>query len=137
MSVVNELIRTEGDGSLSFGNTELPAKAKLDGYEHDGDLYKIKTFKEITKLEKNGTMVYESVPGTVVHNLKVTEHELHFDVEGDEDAQITLELEAGKEYKIYVDDTNLGKMKTNLGGKLSFSVELSQSEVVKVRVDKL
>lgn len=137
MSVVNELIRTEGDGSLSFGNTELPAKAKLDGYEHDGDLYKIKTFKEITKLEKNGTMVYESVPGTVVHNLKVTERELHFDVEGDEDAQITLELEAGKEYKIYVDDTNLGKMKTNLGGKLSFSVELSQSEVVKVRVDKL
>lgn len=137
MSVVNELIRTEGDGSLSFGNIELPAKAKLDGYEHDGDLYKIKTFKEITKLEKNGTMVYESVPGTVVHNLKVTERELHFDVEGDEDAQITLELEAGKEYKIYVDDTNLGKMKTNLGGKLSFSVELSQSEVVKVRVDKL
>ncbi len=137
MSVVNELIRTEGDGSLSFGNTELPAKAKLDGYEYNGDLYKIKTFKEITKLEKNGTMVYESVPGTVVHNLKVTEREVHFDVEGDEDAQITLELEAGKEYKIYVDDTNLGKMKTNLGGKLSFSVELSQSEVVKVKIDKL
>lgn len=137
MSVVNELIRTEGDGSLSFGNTELPAKAKLDGYEYNGDLYKIKTFKEITKLEKNGTMVYESVPGTVVHNLKVTEREVHFDVEGDEDAQITLEVEAGKEYKIYVDDTNLGKMKTNLGGKLSFSVELSQSEVVKVKIDKL
>lgn len=52
MSVINDLIRTEENGTLSFGNTELPAKAKLDGYEYNGDLYKIKTFKEITKLEK-------------------------------------------------------------------------------------
>ena len=29
-----------------------------------GDLYKVKTFKEITKLERNGMFVYESVPGT-------------------------------------------------------------------------
>lgn len=33
---------------------------------HDGDLYKVKTFKEITKLERNGMFVYESVPGTAV-----------------------------------------------------------------------
>lgn len=135
MSVINELIRTEENGALSFGNIELPAKAKLDGYEYNGDLYKIKTFKEITKLEKNGTMVYESVPGTVVHDLKVSERKVTFGVEGTEDAQITLELEAGKEYKIYVDDTNLGKMKTNLGGKLSFSVELTPDETAKVKID--
>ena len=41
MSVINDLIRTEENGTLSFGNTELPAKAKLDGYEYNGDLYKI------------------------------------------------------------------------------------------------
>lgn len=137
MSVINELIRKEENGTLSFGNTELPAKAKLDGFEHNGDLYKIKTFKEITKLEKNGTMVYESVPGTVVHELQVSERNVTFGVEGSEDAQITLELEAGKEYKIFVDDTNLGKMKTNLGGKLSFSVELTPNETSKVKIDKL
>lgn len=137
MSVINELIRTEEGGALSFGNIELPAKAKLDGYEHNGDLYKIKTFKEITKLEKNGTMVYESVPGTVVHDLKISDREVTFGVEGTEDAQITLELEAGKEYKIYVDNTNLGKMKTNLGGKLSFSVELTPNEIAHVKIDKL
>lgn len=137
MSVINELIRKEENGTLSFGNTELPAKAKLDGFEHNGDLYKIKTFKEITKLEKNGTMVYESVPGTVVHDLKISDRQVTFGVEGSEDAQITLELEAGKEYKIYVDDTNLGKMKTNLGGKLSFSVELTPDEIAKVKIDKL
>lgn len=137
MSVINELIRKEENGTLSFGNTELPAKAKLDGFEHNGDLYKIKTFKEITKLEKNGTMVYESVPGTVVHDLKISDRQVTFGVEASEDAQITLELEAGKEYKIYVDDTNLGKMKTNLGGKLSFSVELTPDEIAKVKIDKL
>lgn len=137
MSVINELIRTEGNGSLSFGNIELPEKAKLDGYEFNGDLYKIKTFKEITKLEKNGTMVYESVPGTVVHELKVSDRTVSFGVEAMEDAQITLELEAGKEYKIYVDDTKLGKMKTNLGGKLSFSVELTPNKISTVKIDKL
>lgn len=136
MAVINELIRTEDNQTLSFGNTELAAKAKLDGYEYEGDLYKIKTFKEITKLEKNGNMVYESVPGTVVHNLKITDRGVTFGVEADEDAQITMELEAGKEYKIYVDGTNLGKMKTNLGGKLNFSVELAANDIVQVKIEK-
>ena len=49
MSVVSELIRTEADGTISFGNYELPAKSKKSDFEHDGDLYKVKTFKEITK----------------------------------------------------------------------------------------
>lgn len=137
MAVINELIRTEENGTLSFGDTSLPAKAKLDGYEYNGDLYKIKTFKEITKLEKNGNMVYESVPGTVVHDMKITDRQVTFGVEASEDAQITLELEAGKEYKIYVDGTNVGKMKTNLGGKLSFSVELADSEMAQIKIDKL
>ena len=53
------------------------------------------------------------------------------------DAQITLELEAEKEYKVYIDGTNVGKMKTNLGGKLNLSVELSPSEEVDVKIVKL
>ncbi len=66
MSVVKELLRTEADGTISFGNYELDQKAKLSDYEYNGDLYKVKTFKEITKLERNGMLVYESVPGTAV-----------------------------------------------------------------------
>ena len=50
MSVVKELIRTEADGGISFGDYELAAKAKKSDFEHRGDLYKVKTFKEITKL---------------------------------------------------------------------------------------
>ena len=66
MAAISELIRTEGNGTLSFGDYTLGAKAKLDNYEFHGDKYKVKTFKEITKLERNGLFVYESVPGTAV-----------------------------------------------------------------------
>ncbi len=137
MSVIEELIREESNGTISFGNYLLSTKSKVNDFEHEGDLYKVKTFKEITKLERNGMIVYESVPGTTVEHLSVTEKEVNFLVEGPEDAQITLELEAEKEYKIYIDDTNVGKMKTNLGGKLMLSVELGENHKSAIRVVKL
>lgn len=56
MAVIDELIRTEENGKLSFGDYTLAAKAKLDNFEKDGDIYKVKTFKEITKLERNRTL---------------------------------------------------------------------------------
>ena len=64
MAVIKELIREEADGTISFGDYSLSEKAKKDGFSHDGDTYKIKTYKDITKLEKNEMFVYESVPGT-------------------------------------------------------------------------
>ena len=57
MTAVTELIRTESDGSLSFGNHLLSTKAKKEDFENGGDLYKIKTYCEITKLERNGMFV--------------------------------------------------------------------------------
>lgn len=87
---------------------------------------KIKTFKEITKLEKNGKMLLETVPGATVHNFTVNERGAEFTVEGLEDTQITMELEPDTEYKILIDDVNVGKMKTNLAGKVTFSVELGK-----------
>ena len=122
MPVIEELIRKENDGSVSFGNYTLEKKSKVSDFEINGDLYKVKTFKEITKLEKNGMFVYESVPGTAVMNLKVTENEMRFTAESDNDSQITVELEPETEYTIFIDGQNAGKMKTNLGGKLVLSV---------------
>lgn len=129
MGVVNELIRTESDGTISFGDYTLSAKAKLDNFEHKGDIYKVKTYAEITKLERNGAFVYESVPGTTAHNLNVSANSVSFTVEGTENAQVTLELEAETEYEITVDGKNAGQMKTNLGGKLSISVEFGEQPV--------
>ena len=137
MAVVAELIRSEADGTISFGNYELPAKSKKSDFEHDGDLYKVKTFKEITKLERNGMFVYESVPGTAVSHLKATENGMSFTVECPTDAQITVELEEETSYQVFVDDKEVGEMKTNLGGKLVLSVELDSTESAAVRIEKM
>lgn len=134
MAVIKELIRTEANGTISFGDYSLDAKAKLDNFEHDGDLYKVKTFREITKLERNGMFVYESVPGTAVTELSVTEDGMTFQVEGTEDAEITLGLEEEKDYQVSVEGVSAGQMKTNLGGKLTISVELDPEKPVKVTV---
>lgn len=132
-----ELIYVQADETLGFGDYTLDAKAKVDGFEFQGDLYKVKTYFEITKLKKNGVLVYESVPGTKVSHFKADEKEVIFVVEGKEDTQITLELEPEKEYKIFIDDVQTGKMKTNLGGKLVLSAELAENKETKVRVVKL
>ena len=97
----------------------------------------MKTFKEITRLEKNGGVVYESVPGSAVHDFRETERQLVFQVEAADDIHITLELEPEKEYKVFIDDTNIGKMKSSLGGKIDFSIEMNEGETVKVDVIKL
>lgn len=136
MAVVEELLRTEESGAISFGNHKLDAKAKVEDYEHGGDLYKVKTFRELTKLEKNGMFAYESEPGTSVTQFEETQKGVSFIVEGDEDAQITIGLEEDTEYKVYVDDVNVGRMKTNLSGKLSLSVELANAGEVAVKIVK-
>ena len=137
MAVIDELIREEETGALSFGNFALATKTKKDGFQYQGDSYKIKTFREITKLERNGMFVYESVPGTVVHDFRATDKAVNFVVEGEEDSQITLELEAEKVYKIHIDKVYVGKMKTNLGGKLNLSVELEPAKMVDILVEKI
>ena len=136
MAAISELIRTEANGTLSFGDYTLGAKAKLDNHDFNGDKYKVKTFKEITKLERNGLFVYESVPGTAVTDVDQTENTVAFTVEGPEDAQITLELEEETEYEISIDGKSAGTMKTNLGGKLSVSVELEGADKVAIKVEK-
>jgi len=137
MAAVKELLKVEGDGTLSFGDYTLASKTKLDGFEYQGDQYKVKTFSEITKLEKNGMFVYESVPGTAVEHFKVLDSEVSFEVSADKDAQFTVELEADSEYSVNLGGKDAGTMKTNLSGKLSVSAELGESEKVEVKIVKL
>ena len=136
MAAVKELLRAEADGTLSFGDYTLGSKTKLDGVAFQGDQYKVKTFSEITKLEKNGMFVYESVPGTAVEKFKANAELVSFVVSGDQDAQFTLELEADSEYIVYMDGVNVGDMKTNLSGKLSVSAELESGKSVEVKIVK-
>jgi len=136
MPVVETLIRSESDGTISFGNYKLPTKSKVQDFEHAGDLYKIKTYYEITKLERNGSFVYESVPGTAVEHFSVTNDGVEFSVESDKDVQITVQLEDDTEYEVFVDGVAVGGMITNMSGKLSASVELSEGVSSHVKVVK-
>lgn len=137
MAVVEELLRSEADGAISFGNHKLAKKAKVEDFKHEGDLLKVKTYQEITKLEKNGMFLYESVPGTSVLRFYETEKGVAFTVEGDEDAQITVGLMDDTEYEVFVNGASVGTMKTSFGGKLSLSVELAGEGEVAVKVEQV
>ena len=50
MAGITDLICKTADGKLSFGNFDLDSKQKRSDFPFEGDLYKVKTFKEITKL---------------------------------------------------------------------------------------
>ncbi|MBO5177859.1 MAG: endosialidase [Lachnospiraceae bacterium] len=132
-----DLIFVCENGGLGFGDYNLAEKAKLSDYPHQGDLYKIKTFKEITKLEKNGSFVYESVPGTKVESFLADEKKVSFLVEGNDHTQITLDLEEEKEYRVLVDGINLGNMSTNIGGKLVISVDLTTGQPQNVVIERI
>ena len=136
MAVVEGLIRSEADGTLSFGNHMLTDKAKKEDFEHNGDLYKVKTYATMTKLEKNGMFAYESVPGTSVNHFTESQDGVSFEVEGAEDAQITVGLMEDTEYEVLIDGESIGVMKTGLSGKISLGVELAAAENVSVRIEK-
>ena len=136
MAVIEELIRLEDNGSISFGNYLMDEKKKVLDFEVCGNLYKVKTYKDITKLEKNGKMLFESVPGATVHNFTMNERNIEFNVESTEDVQITMELEPEQENKLIVDDMLVGKMESNIAGKINFSVELGKN-AADVKIEKI
>ena len=136
MSVVEELIRKEDAGTLSFGNYLLDTKTKKADFQYEGASYEIKTFKEITKLEKNGTLVYESVPGSAVTNFRGNSSVVEFDVEAAGDISFTLEMEPSEEYKLVVNGVSAGRIPTNVGGKLNASLSLEEGTKASVKVVK-
>ena len=59
---------------------------------------------------------------------------MEFTVSGNEDGQITLGLYEDTEYEVFENGKSRGKMKTNLGGKLSIGIELENVEEVHIKV---
>ena len=136
MASADKLLFVEADGSLSFGDHTLAEKAKVEDFPYQGDLLKVKTYQTMTKLEKNGMFVYESVPGTSVSCFKEEADGVSFNVKGNADSQITIGLQDDCEYKVLLNGENAGFDKTNLGGKLNLSVDLSSGDNVLVEVKK-
>lgn len=135
MAVIQELIRVEDSGTISFGNYLMDLKKKVLDFDVQGDLYKVKTYKEITKLEKNGILLFEAVPGVTVHEFYMDEKKITFNIEGVEDAQITMELEPEQEYKIFIESVQVGRIKANLAGKILFSLDFKDG-TQSVKIEK-
>ena len=92
---------------------------------------------ELFRSEDNGTLSFGDY--TLAQKAKKGDSQFEgvaFEIESSSDVQVTLEVEAGQEYKVFIDNTNVGMMKANLGGKLTLSVELSEGTAAAVRVKK-
>ena len=131
-----DILVGNSDGSLSFGDYSLTSKTKA-GIEVGGDAYKVKTFNEITKLERNEMFVYESVPGSKVTGFVQTNDSVSFEVEAASDLQITLEMEEGKEYSVEIDGEDRGTMTTGTGGKLTLSLETNSGKATSVKIKEV
>ena len=137
MAIIGKLIQVETDGSISFGNYELLKKEKAIDFEVGGNLYDLRTFSEITKLNKDGALLYESIPGTSVHALKVTDKLVQFKVAGTAETQITMELSPNTDYNLFVEGVKLGKIKSSLAGKIIFSVDYCSKDPKLVEIKKV
>ena len=78
--LVKELIKKESNGTIKFWklSVRFGKEEACQILNLHGDLYKVKTWNEITKLERNGTFVYESLPGTAVNVFRETADEVSF-----------------------------------------------------------
>ena len=125
MAIINEGIKAEANGLISFGNYEARDKIKAK-LEVSGDEYAVKTHKEITRLEKNSMLMLETVPGSAVFNFDIREDEANFSAEGLGDTQITIGLMPETTYCLIIDGVNIGEVVTQKSsGKAIFSVDLS------------
>lgn len=136
MPGIEALIQVETDGTISFGNFSLNEKSKKQDFEHQGDLYKVKTFYEITKLERNGMFVYESVPGTAVSHFAESDDGITCELEGYKASQVTVQLEEDTDYKIYEDGLLTGEITTNVSGKLGINIDLEDEKPVALKIVK-
>ena len=136
MPGIEALIQTEQDGSISFGNFSLNEKSKKQDFEHQGDLYKVKTFYEITKLERNGMFVYESVPGTAVDHFTENDEGVSCRVEGYKTSQVTVQLEEETPYQIFENGELTAEITTNVSGKLAVNLDLEDGKPIALEIVK-
>ncbi len=135
MAIVQEGIRLEDNNTISFGNYEIAEKLKVENFEVNGDLYKVRTHSLVTRFSKNGKLVLEAVPGAAVFNFSTNENTTKFKAAGKGQTQFTLELEDDTNYDLSVDGIKIGTVKARFAGKLSFSAGLGD-EPVEIKLKK-
>jgi len=116
-------------GGLSFGDYSATEKIKINDFEHLGNLYSLRAHDQVTRLEKNGELLLEAVPGVAVCNFALNEMGCSFEIESTGGVQVTLGLAAEVTYDLAIGDVKGAEtheeITTNRSGKLSFGVELA------------
>jgi len=113
------------DGTLCFGGHTLAGKHKSGDFEAGGDIYRVKTDEYLTRIEKNGRLLFESVPCSTVRGFSLNDKACAFTLAGLRSTQVTMELEPEVDYDIVIDGVSAGVSRSNIASKLNFSVELN------------
>ena len=137
MAIITEVIRVEDNGTLSFGNFEAKDKQKADDFLLNGNTYSVRTYKDVTRIEKNKELLMETIPGAAIHNFHKDESGVNFTVEGFTNTNITVQLNNDTLYRITCGKSKLGSVKSNLSGKMSFSLDISDKKPQNVTIEKL
>ena len=136
MNTVSTLISGSDEELLSFGDFSQTEKKKVSDYDYRGDMYYVKTCREITKLEKNGMFEYESVPGSSVFEYQSDIEYKAFEVTGQGNTQIVLAVEDGAEYDLYINGEIADETDVDISGKFCFNVILDPEVPVLIELEK-
>jgi len=98
MGIISEGIRINENGSISFGDYLVAEKLKINDFSHGGANYSLRTHKDVTRLERNGELLFEAVPGAAVHDFVIAEDACQFGISGSGGCMVTICLEPQTEY---------------------------------------
>ena len=136
MKTVSTLISGNDEELLSFGDFTQTEKKKYTDYDYRGDMYYVKTFREITKLEKNGMFEFESVPGSAVFAYDSGIEKKTFEVTGQGDTQIVLAVEDGADYALFINGALADETNVDIRGKFCINVHLDPEVPVRIELEK-
>ena len=115
---------------LCFGDYNATEKIKVNDFEHMGSTYSLRTHNQVTRLEKNGELLLETVPGARVLDFCFSEKGCSFEIESNANVQVTLGMLPEAAYDLAIAECNIKGAETheeieaNRSGKISFGVEL-------------
>jgi hypothetical protein len=136
MPIVPEGISLNADKTINFGQHTAKEKIKVKDFDAEGRLYSVKTHNEVTRLEQDGKMLIECVPGASFFNFSLAETGVACEASGAGVTNFTLELTPDTEYRFYVGGPAIGSMTSARSGKISFSAELEETPT-KIEIKKL
>jgi len=139
MTEMPKIIIAEADG-LCFGDYSAKEKIKVNDFAHMGDVYSLRAHNLVTRLEKNGELLFESVPGVAIFGFDCAGDNCRFEIESPANVQITLGMAPETKYDLAIGTAITSQtheeITANRSGKLSFGVQF-EGEKKKVALQKL